>query len=143
MSNFSLLIIILVNYNVQAPLQDRKSTHESENATNNVDTAFDEVFFFSMSNHYLQFQIISEIKTDNKGNFCFIPFPVCILWFRICFYISMKQFIVEALLFIKYILCIFYYNLLQLNIFSKINSQVTPVSAKMKNKENTFQCDLG
>lgn len=44
--------------------------------------------------------------------------------------------------FIKYVLCIFYYNLPQSNIFWKINSQV-PISAKVKNKENTFQCDLG
>lgn len=38
----------------------------------------------------------------------------------------MKQFIEEVLLFIKFILCIFYCNLLQSNIFEKINSQVTP-----------------
>lgn len=125
MSNFSLLIIILVNYNVQAPLQDHKSTHESENATNNVDVAFDS-FFFSMSNHYLQFQTTAEIKTDNKGNLGFIPFLVCILWVIICFYISMKQYIEEVFLFIKFILCIFYCNLLQSNIFEKINSQVIP-----------------
>lgn len=54
----------------------------------------------------------------------------------------MKQFAAEVLLFIKHVLCIFYYNLLQSNIFGKINSQV-PISAKMENKENTFQCDLG
>lgn len=46
MSNFSSLIIILANYNVSPPLQDHESTHESENATDNVDIAFDQVFFF-------------------------------------------------------------------------------------------------